>query len=122
MMSPLLVFLGGGLGALLRYVAGRGALALGQPPYASTLFVNLVGCFVMGLVAGVATHRGMTEPTRLFMMAGVLGGFTTFSAFSLDALTMMQRGALASALAYAAVSLVGCLAGVSLGYALVRAT
>ncbi|RST32040.1 fluoride efflux transporter CrcB [Sphingomonas ginkgonis] len=119
-MPPLLVFVGGGAGAVLRYLAGRLALLLGQPPYAATLAVNLVGCLVMGLVAGWATHRGMAEPPRVFLMTGVLGGFTTFSAFSLDALTLMQRGAWAGAFAYAAASLFGSLAGVALGYALVR--
>ena len=121
MTAPLLVFVGGGAGAVLRWLVGRLALLTGQAPPLATLAVNLVGCLIMGLVAGWATHRGMAEPTRVFLMTGLLGGFTTFSAFSLDALTLFQRGAVGAALAYAAASLVGATAAVAATpFALIR--
>lgn len=119
-MNPLLVFIGGGLGAVLRYATGRAALVIGWAPPLATLGVNVVGCFAMGLLAGWFTSRGGGEPWRLFLLTGLLGGFTTFSAFGLDALTLYERGAVGSALAYVAASVLISLAAVAAGFALVR--
>ncbi len=90
MGAALLVFVGGGLGALLRYLAGL--LASGP---LTTLAINVVGSFAIGLL--VAVPAG---PMRLFLAVGLLGGFTTFSAFSLDAVQLWQRGQAGLALAY----------------------
>ncbi|MEO7379969.1 MAG: fluoride efflux transporter CrcB [Sphingomicrobium sp.] len=124
-MNPLLVFLGGGLGALLRYAAGRATILAGYAPPLATLGVNIVGCLVMGLLAGWFTTHGSSdagggESARLFLLTGVLGGFTTFSAFGLDALTLYQRGAMAQAAAYVAASVILSLAAVAFGWTLVR--
>ena len=103
-----LVFVGGGLGALLRYLA---SLTVGGP--LATLTVNLAGCFAIGLIA--AAVPPVAGNVRLFFITGILGGFTTMSAFSLDALTLWQRGQPAPALAYVAASLLGSLAAVAVG-------
>ena len=115
-MAALLVFLGGGLGALLRYGAGR----LAAFPF-GTLIVNVSGCLAMGLLLGWLTSRGADHgPARLFLATGLLGGFTTFSAFSFDTLLLWQRGAHGAAFAYVAASVILSLAAVALGFALTR--
>ena len=124
-MNPLLVFVGGGLGALLRYAAGRAAILAGWAPPLATLGVNIVGCFAMGLLAGWFTLHGSSEgggsaSVKIFLATGLLGGFTTFSAFGLDTLTLYQRGAIGQALAYIAASLVVSLLAVAAGFALMR--
>jgi len=119
-MNPLLVFVGGGLGAVLRYAAGRAALLAGWGSPLATLGVNIVGCFAMGLIAGWFASRGGPDGTKLFLTTGLLGGFTTFSAFGLDALALYQRGAIGSALAYVAASVLVSLAAVAAGFALIR--
>ena len=118
-MNPLLVFVGGGLGALLRYAAGRATILAGHAPPFATLGVNILGCLVMGLLAGWFTRNGGSESAKLFLLTGVLGGFTTFSAFGLDALTL-YRTSPAHAAAYVAASVIVSLAAVSLGFALTR--
>ena len=118
-MNPLLVFVGGGLGALLRYAAGRATILAGYAPPFATLGVNIIGCLIMGLLAGWFTSRGGSEGAKLFLLTGILGGFTTFSAFGLDALTL-YRTSPAHAAAYVAVSVIVSLVAVALGFALTR--
>lgn len=105
----LLVFLGGGLGSMARYGVGTlyGRAGLTAWPY-GTLTVNVVGGFLMGLLAaGLALRGGAdAERWRVLFAVGVLGGFTTFSAFSLEAALMMERRAFAQAGAYVAISVV----------------
>jgi len=104
------IFLGGGLGAAARHGVNRAALVLAGPDYPSgTLFVNIAGCLVMGLLAGWFTYRGESapEPLRLFLTTGVVGGFTTFSAFALDAALMWERHDTAQALTYVGGSVLG---------------
>ena len=119
-MNPLLVFVGGGIGALLRFAVGRAAILHGYTAPLATLAVNVAGCLAMGLLAGWFTSRGGSEPWRIFLLTGVLGGFTTFSAFGLDALTLTQRGAYGAALAYVAASVFISLGAVAAGFAIVR--
>lgn len=123
MTGLILVALGGALGALARH--GVGWLALRHGPHAwpvGTLTVNIVGSLAMGLLAGWLAFRGTGagEPLRLFLATGLLGGFTTFSAFSLETALMIERGELARAGAYAAGSLVLGVAALFLGLMVAR--
>jgi CrcB protein len=92
-MSYLLVFVGGGIGAALRHAVNRVAFALLGPSFPfGTLIVNVIGSFLMGVLAAALVARGETDQSlRLFLGTGVLGGFTTFSAFSLDAVVMWEK-------------------------------
>lgn len=117
LQHSILVAIGGGVGAWLRFVAGR-LLPQAAFPWV-TLSVNLLGSFAMGLLAGwLARHGG--EQWRLLLGVGLLGGFTTFSAFSLELVELAQRGALGSAALYAAMSLAGGVLGLIAGFALAR--
>ncbi len=113
---------GGALGSAARYLVGRLALASLGPNYPwGTLAVNLIGGFLMGLLAGALARSGGSEHTRLLVGVGVLGGFTTFSAFSLDTALMIERGDWGVAIAYALVSVVGSILALFAGLYLVRA-
>ena len=118
-MPPLfLVMLGGAIGAGFRYHIGRIALQQLGPAFPwGTWIVNLLGGFLMGVLTAVVVRDGeVSEPLRLFLGVGVLGGFTTFSAFSLDAFTMLQRGEVVMASAYALSSVAGALMLLIAGY------
>jgi CrcB protein len=124
MTSTFLVFLGAGLGGVLRH--GVNHLALRWPlagfPY-GTLVINVVGSGLMGLVAGWFAFRageGASQDVRLFLATGILGGFTTFSAFSLDAVLLWQRGEAMLAGAYVVGSVVASLVALAGGLALMR--
>lgn len=119
----LVVFVGGGLGSMLRHGVNLGAARIGGMSFPSgTLVANVTGCFVMGLLAGYFAFRGEANQTwRLFLLTGVLGGYTTFSAFSLDALLLYERGQAGLAALYVVSSVVLALAGVAVGMALTRA-
>ena len=124
MTRILLVALGGAIGATARYGlgVGFGRLAPGaQWPWA-TLTANLVGGLLMGLLAGWLAHRGGAgqEQVRLFAAVGVLGGFTTFSAFSLEAAMMIERGRLSMAALYVGLSSIGAIAALFVGLAIAR--
>ncbi|MGB0496959.1 MAG: fluoride efflux transporter CrcB [Rubricella sp.] len=117
-MILLQVALGGALGAMLRYgaVTGIGRLTGAGFPW-GTLTVNVLGSFLMGIAAVVLMHRGAAAP---FVMAGVLGGFTTFSAFSLDAMRLIEAGRIGAATAYMGGSVLACVVALALGLALAR--
>ena len=118
----LLVALGGGTGAMLRYLVGRWALAVFGPGFpAGTLAVNLLGGLAMGLVVGVLARINQGgEHLRLLLGVGVLGGFTTFSAFSLEMVNMVTRAQIGLAVAYAAASVLGSMAALFVGLWIVR--
>lgn len=122
-MPPfLLVMLGGAIGSGARYWTGRWMLALLGPgfPY-GTLTVNLIGGLAMGLLVGVLSRvAGGSEGVRLFVAVGVLGGFTTFSSFALDVVTLTERGAVLAALGYTLVSVTGAIAALYAGLAAAR--
>ena len=120
-MSYLWVALGGALGSVARYaISGIAVRWLGAGfPYA-TLFVNVTGSFTIGLLAALVAADGrlsLGADARAFLMVGVLGGFTTFSSFSLETLNLARSGALAPAMLNVAGSVVLCLAAVSIGFA-----
>lgn len=124
MKHILLVGLGGFLGSVARYKLGGLVLHLTAQerfPY-STFAVNVAGCLAIGLLAGLAERHELFGPgARLFLFTGLLGGFTTFSAFGLDAMFLVRRGEPAMAALYAAASVVLGLAAVWLGLRIVSA-
>jgi CrcB protein len=121
-MSYVLVFLGGGLGAMLRHGINMGTtrlLGTGFPW--GTFLVNISGSLVMGLVAGWFAFKGdAPQAWRLFLTTGILGGYTTFSAFSLDAALLYERGDIGLAAAYVAGSVTLSIAGLFAGLWFVR--
>lgn len=122
-MSYLVVFLGGGIGAALRHGVNRASLAYLGPgfPY-GTLIVNVAGGLLMGALAELfLVKAGVSQEARLFLTTGVLGGFTTFSAFSLDAALMWQRSDWTALGSYVIGSVVLSIAALFVGMALVRA-
>ena len=122
MQGYLIVFLGGGLGAAMRHAINLTfSKLLGNGfPYA-TLFENVTGSFVMGILAGYFAFKAdASQALRLFLTTGLLGGYTTFSAFSLEATLLWERDQTGRAVLYIALSILGTLAGLSLGLALMR--
>lgn len=121
-MNYLLVFLGGGLGATARHTVNMlCARAFGTHFPFGTFIINITGSIIMGLIAGYLAFKGeAAQPWRLLVMTGVLGGYTTFSAFSLDTALLYERGELGLALLYVAGSVVLAIAGLFAGLALVR--
>lgn len=121
-MTYLIVFLGGGLGAALRHginIASTRALGAGFPY--GTLLINITGSLIMGLIAGWFALKGdASQGWRLFLTTGILGGYTTFSAFSLDAALLYERGEVGAAAIYVIASVVLSIAGLFAGLALVR--
>lgn len=124
MQAYLLVGLGGAIGAMARYGTGVAAGQLWRASFpVATLAVNVVGSLAMGLLIGwlARTTPGWQNEARLFLAVGVLGGFTTFSAFSLDVVTLFQRGDYGSAVFYIMASLVLSVGALVLGLFLIRA-
>ena len=124
MLLIVLVFLGGGLGSVARHGVNMTAGRLGADFPWGTFIVNVVGSLAMGLIVAWLAFRagaGWTQHTRLFLTTGFLGGFTTFSAFSLDVALLWERGAHGLAAGYVAASVVLSIAGLFLGMWLVRA-
>jgi CrcB protein len=120
-MQWLLLFVGGGLGATARFALGSWFLARGGEGFPwGTLAINWLGCLAIGVVA--ATMAALPHPPllRLFLVTGLLGGFTTFSAFGLETFELLADGEGGRAFLYVAGSVVGGLAAVALGAALGR--
>lgn len=121
MMAYLTVMAGGAAGAGLRYGVGQALSArLGTGFPWGTMAVNLIGGLAMGLLAGWLA-RGGGEPWRLLLGVGVLGGFTTFSAFGLDTMLLIERGQAGLAAAYVLASVIGAVGLTALGLAMARA-
>ena len=123
MEKLLLVAAGGAAGAVARYGLGVQALRVFGPGWpAGTLIANVLGGLLMGLLAGVLALRGEADQERLRLLlgVGVLGGFTTFSAFSLETALMIERRAFAAATAYAVGSVVLAVAALFAGLAVAR--
>ena len=115
MLNCLVVALGGGIGACLRYLIGLIPL---KEPFTfpvKTLFINLFGCFVIGLITAIAAKTTSLSPrTVLFIKTGLCGGFTTFSTFALETETLLKTGHIGLAILYVALSVV---VGVGLAFA-----
>ena len=124
-MQAVLVFLGAGLGGALRHGVNVGCARLCGAAFPwGTLTVNVVGSLAMGLIAGwlaLRAEAGWSQPLRLFLATGILGGFTTFSAFSLDSMLLWERGQAGAAFAYVAGSVAASIGALALGLAAVRA-
>jgi len=121
-MNYLLIFVGGGIGASLRHAVNELCVrlfGLGFP--IGTFLINITGSLVMGLIAGYLAFKGAAaQPWRLFVMVGLLGGYTTFSSFSLDAVTLYERGAWGAALGYVVCSVALGIIELDAGLAVVR--
>lgn len=124
MNSFLLVFLGAGIGGSFRHAVNLGcARYCGLEFPWGTLIINVLGSLVMGLLSGWLAFRageGWSQHVRLFLTTGILGGFTTFSAFSLDAVLLWERGAAVSAVLYVSASVLVAILALMLGLMLVR--
>lgn len=123
MTNMFFVMAGGAVGAALRYQLGRWAgQALGAALPWGTLLANLLGGFAMGLLAGWLARLSVAqgEPWRLLLGVGVLGGFTTFSAFSLETFLMIERGQVGTAMLYTVISVAGAVGALALGVFTVR--
>ena len=118
--SFLYVAVGGAAGAVARYGTGlilSRAVSLGIP--VGVITVNIVGSFIMGVFATYAAERGMSHLSPL-VMAGFLGGFTTFSAFSLETVNLFEQGQFANGLVYILVSVIGSIMALAAGVAVAR--
>jgi CrcB protein len=124
MTKLLLVFLGSGIGGAARYGVNVWSLKAFGPGFpAGTLIVNVLGGLTMGLIAGWLAFRASapwSQDLRLFLTTGILGGFTTFSAFSLDAVALIERGDYGTAALYVVLSVVLSIAAVAVGLAVIR--
>jgi fluoride exporter len=113
-VNYLLVFVGGGAGSVCRYLVGKALSGRpGEFPTA-TLIVNLVGCIIVGVLFRVGSNMQADSAQRAALIVGFCGGFTTFSAFSLETATMITTGRWGLALGYVATTVIGCLIGTTL--------
>lgn len=121
-MNILLVMIGGSIGSVLRYLVGMWSMrTVGTAWPWGTLAVNVVGGLVMGLFAGWLASRAQGgEQLRLFFAVGICGGFTTFSAFSLEVMLMLERGEIGSALGYVLASVILSVGALALGLLAMR--
>lgn len=122
MMNALLVALGGALGAVLRYgFIQQFIMRLHPSPFPlGTILVNIIGSFLIGILVAKSADGTLGVSARLLLMTGVLGGFTTFSAFSIDTLQLWQRGEVLWAAGYVLLSVALSLVACVLGYYWVR--
>lgn len=114
----IIVALGGALGSVARYKFGGFVLHHTESSDfpVSTFCVNIIGCFTIGLLAGLAEHHDLFSPaTRLFLFTGFLGGFTTFSAFGYESVFLIRRALINTSLLYVALSMIAGLAAVWIG-------
>jgi CrcB protein len=121
MNAILPVMLGGALGAGLRYIVGLAVTARIDSAFPwATLSINILGSLVMGIVIGWFARHSGSESARLFLSVGLLGGFTTFSSFSMEFWMLFERGQSGAAAAYVAASVVGAITACGLGLLLIR--
>jgi CrcB protein len=111
MKELLYVFIGGGLGSLARFLLGKWVNSFHNSNFPfGTFIINIVACFVLGFIIGLADQKQILSPAiRLFLVVGFCGGFSTFSAFSSETLTLIQQGHNSTMLLYVLLSVVVCL-------------
>ena len=115
------VMIGGAIGAGARHLAGQAMLARLGPGFPCwTLSINIAGSLAMGLLIGLLARSGGSETVRLFVGVGILGGFTTFSSFSLEFWTLFERGQMGQAAFYVLASVIGAILACGLGMLAVR--
>ena len=124
MQAALIVFAGGGLGAVIRHLVNQGVTRLlgSEFPW-GVMLINISGSVIMGMAAAFFAFKAdeqWSQPLRLFMTTGILGGYTTFSAFSLDVALLWERGEPLHALAYVLGSVVLSVLGLFAGLAVIR--
>lgn len=122
MKALVLIFVGGGLGSVVRFLLGRWVTGLHNLNFPwGTLVVNVVACFVLGLIVGFADHKQMlSADMRIFWAVGFCGGFSTFSTFSYETLLLFQQTAVMSGIVYVIASVAVCLAATATGVAIAR--
>lgn len=122
MLNIALVATGGAIGSVFRYLVGVWSVRLAGANFPwGTLAVNVVGSFMIGLLVELVARRlNASMEMRLFLVTGVLGGFTTFSSFALDAASLLERGATGLSIVYVLASLIVSIAAVFAGLALGR--
>ena len=113
--SVLIVSVGGALGAAIRFIISKVFIS-STAVFTYVAFVNILGCLVAGLIAGYMDRHAHTDSMRLFLITGVLGGFTTFSAFSLDILNLLNKGKSSEAVIYISISVIGAILAAVIGY------
>lgn len=120
-MNYLIVFVGAGLGGAMRHGANALAARAASDFPLGTLSVNVIGSLVMGLAVGFFALKGQaSQDVRLFLTTGVLGGFTTFSAFSLETVLLWERGRVEAAIGYAVISVIASVFALALGLLIMR--
>ncbi len=119
-MNALLVFLGAGLGGVLRHGVNLIAARTGTSFPWGTFTINVSGSILMGLVTGWFAARGGGMAARLFIATGVLGGYTTFSTYALEAFMLIERGEISSALVYILGSVLLGIGGLAIGLMIMR--
>lgn len=113
--SALIVSFGGALGTLLRFIISK-VFVSSSAVFTYVCLVNIIGCLVAGFIAGYMDRHIHSEAMRLFLITGIMGGFTTFSAFSLDVLNIVHKGKAGDAIIYIAISMIGSILAAIAGY------
>jgi len=124
MKSLIYIFIGGGLGSVSRFLLGRWMSSLYQVQFPiGTLTVNVIACFVLGLIIGLADYKQILSPDlRIFWAVGFCGGFSTFSTFSMESLNLFQQSQTATMFLYIALSVLLCLMATYFGLFLIQRT
>jgi CrcB protein len=118
-MVLLWIFIGGGVGSVSRYLLGGLVQSRAHPDFPiGTFVVNVIGCIIIGVVAKFFLHSQTQLLTRSMLMVGFCGGFTTFSAFSYETFGLISAGSYARAAGYVLASVIVCLGGTAIGFAL----
>ena len=122
MKEVLVIFLGGGIGSVCRYLAGLSITRQLETPFpAGTFAVNLTGCFLIGLFYSLANRHAWLSPEwRLFLITGICGGYTTFSSFSFESISLLRNGNTLYFFLYVSLSVVLGLAATLIGAAVAR--
>ena len=118
-MNLLMVFVGGGLGSVSRYLISTATKSM-MPFPIGTLTVNVIGSFLMGVLVTFLLGKSFSEPARLMLAAGFLGGFTTFSSFSIETLTLLEKGQAFTALSNVVLNLALGLSAARLGVLIMK--